>query len=124
MTKRKALGSGLEALLSSRPTDDSKSKEKNNADSSTPQIISIPIHEITRNKNQPRQVFLTMLESMASSIKEMGQKVPILVRKKGEGYELIAGERRWRAMQSIQKQNIDAIVMDVTEKESALIAII
>ena len=54
----------------------------------------------------------------------MGKKVPILVRKKGEGYELIAGERRWRAMQSIQKQNIDAIVMDVTEKESALIAIV
>ena len=125
MTKRKALGSGLEALLSSRPKHDSKSKRKDISDSSTPQITSIPIHEITRNKNQPRQVFFNdALESMASSIKEMGQKVPILVRKKGEGYELIAGERRWRAMQSIQKQNIDAIVMDVTEKESALIAIV
>ena len=56
MTKRKALGSGLEALLSSRPTDDSNQK-KNNADSSTPQIISIPIHEITRNKTNQDKFF-------------------------------------------------------------------
>ena len=83
MTKRKALGSGLEALLSSRPTDDSKSKRKNNADSSTPQIISIPIHEITRNKNQPRQVFFNdALESMASLLRRWGKKCQFLYAKK------------------------------------------
>jgi len=61
---------------------------------------------------------------MASSIKENGQLAPIIVRKGKDGYELIAGERRWRAMQSIREDMIDAIVMDVTDKESALIAIV
>ena len=61
---------------------------------------------------------------MAASIKEFGQKVPILVRKTDSGYELIAGERRWRAMQSIQQENIEAIILEATDKESALIAIV
>lgn len=126
MTKRKALGSGLEALLSvNQPAAGKQDSKEDYLVPSSSKISSIPIHEISRNKNQPRQVFFNdALESIASSIKEIGQKVPILVRKKDDGYELIAGERRWRAMQSIQAENIDAIVMDVTDKESALIAIV
>ena len=126
MAKRKALGSGLEALLSTKqPAAGSQNQKEDYLVPSSSKISSIPIHEISRNKNQPRQVFFNnALESIASSIKKIGQKVPILVRKKDDGYELIAGERRWRAMQSIQAENIDAIVMDVTDKESALIAIV
>ena len=126
MSKRKALGSGLEALLSAKPESSSNLKKKDNADqSSSLNIKSIPVHEISRNKNQPRQVFFdNALESMAASIKERGQLSPILVRKTQSGFELIAGERRWRAMQSIQEPNINAIVMDVDDKESALIAIV
>ena len=125
MTKRKALGSGLEALLSTKPIVADQSRSMDSSDISSTKIISIPIHEITRNKNQPRQLFFNeALESIAESIKELGQQVPILVRQNDSGYELIAGERRWRAMQSIQAQNIDAIVMDVDDKESALIAIV
>tara|TARA_B100001778_G_scaffold320382_1_gene310708 strand:- start:518 stop:1384 length:867 start_codon:yes stop_codon:yes gene_type:complete len=124
MSKRKALGSGLEALLSSKPAT-SLQKQTDSEVHSSITIRSIPIHEISRNKNQPRQVFFDdALESMASSIKERGQLSPILVRKVKNGYELIAGERRWRAMQSIQEHNINAIVMDVDDKESALIAIV
>ena len=125
MSKRKALGSGLEALLSAKP-ESSNLKKKDSADqSSSINIKSIPVHEISRNKNQPRQVFFdNALESMAASIKERGQLSPILVRKTQTGFELIAGERRWRAMQSIQEPNINAIVMDVDDKESALIAIV
>ena len=126
MSKRKALGSGLEALLSAKPDSSSNLKKKDNVDqSSSINIKSIPVHEISRNKNQPRQVFFdNALESMAASIKERGQLSPILVRKTQSGFELIAGERRWRAMQSIQEPNINAIVMDVDDKESALIAIV
>ena len=126
MSKRKALGSGLEALLSAKPESSSNLKKKDNVDQSSSFIIkSIPVHEISRNKNQPRQVFFdNALESMAASIKERGQLSPILVRKTQSGFELIAGERRWRAMQSIQEPNINAIVMDVDDKESALIAIV
>jgi ParB family transcriptional regulator, chromosome partitioning protein len=126
MSKRKALGSGLEALLSAKPELSSNLTKKDNVDqSSSINIKSIPVHEISRNKNQPRQVFFdNALESMAASIKERGQLSPILVRKTQSGFELIAGERRWRAMQSIQEPYINAIVMDVDDKESALIAIV
>ena len=124
MTKRKALGSGLEALLSTKPVASSTTNKRLDS-GSTQNIQSIPLDQISRNKNQPRQVFFDeSLESIAASIKELGQQVPILVRKSNSGYELIAGERRWRAMQSLQQENIDAIVMDVTDKESALIAIV
>ena len=106
MSKRKALGSGLEALLSAKPESSLNLKKKDNVDqSSSLNIKSIPVHEISRNKNQPRQVFFdNALESMAASIKERGQLSPILVRKTQTGFELIAGERRWRAMQSIRSQ--------------------
>ena len=125
MSKRKALGSGLEALLSAKPESSNLKKKDNEDQSSSINIKSIPVHEISRNKNQPRQVFFdNALESMAASIKERGQLSPILVIKTQSGFELIAGERRWRAMQSIQEPNINAIVMDVDDKESALIAIV
>ena len=125
MSKRKALGSGLEALLSAKTMPTSEPNVEDKLDQSQNKIRSIPIHEITRNKNQPRQVFFDeALESMAASIKERGQLSPILVRAVKDGYELIAGERRWRAMQSIQEHSINAIVMDVDDTESALIAIV
>ena len=125
MSKRKALGSGLEALLSAKTVTTSEPNVEDKLDLSQNKIRSIPIHEITRNKNQPRQVFFDeALESMAASIKERGQLSPILVRVVKDGYELIAGERRWRAMQSIQEHSINAIVMDVDDTESALIAIV
>ncbi len=123
MSKRKALGSGLEALLSSKP--EKKDSSKDSISSSSKTIQKIPIDKISRNINQPRKLFFDEpLESMAASIKALGQKTPILVRKTENGYELIAGERRWRAMQSIQEENIEAIVMEATDKESALIAIV
>ena len=125
MTKRKALGSGLEALLSAKPVNKSTQTLRADDENSNQRVLSIPVDKITRNKDQPRQVFFDeSLESMASSIKENGQLAPIIVRKGKNGYELIAGERRWRAMQSIREDMIDAIVMDVTDKESALIAIV
>ena len=125
MTKRKALGSGLEALLSAKPVNKNTQIPQADNENLNQRILSIPVDKITRNKDQPRQVFFNeSLESMASSIKENGQLAPIIVRKGKDGYELIAGERRWRAMQSIRADMIDAIVMDVTDKESALIAIV
>ena len=125
MTKRKALGSGLEALLSAKPANKNTEIVSDNTENPNHRILSIPIDKIARNKDQPRQLFFNeSLESMAVSIKENGQLAPILVRKSKDGYEIIAGERRWRAMQSIREHSIDAIVMDVDDKESALIAIV
>jgi len=124
MSKRKALGSGLEALLSDKPTInvvESDSQHKTDDQN----VQQIPIDRISRNINQPRKVFFDdELQSMADSIRELGQFTPILVRQIDTGYELIAGERRWRAMQALKYDSIKAIVIEASDKDSALIAIV
>lgn len=124
MSKRKALGSGLEALLSDKPrinVVESNSQHKTDDQN----VQQIPIDRISRNINQPRKVFFDdELQSMADSIRELGQFTPILVRQIDTGYELIAGERRWRAMQSLEYDFIKAIVIKASDKDSALIAIV
>ncbi len=124
MTKRKALGSGLEALLSDKPKINVVQSDK--ATKSSDKIVQkIPIDKISRNTSQPRKLFFDdSLQSMADTIQEHGQFTPILVREISTGYELIAGERRWRAMQSLKRDFIDAIVMEASNKDSALIAIV
>ena len=124
MSKRKALGSGLEALLSDKPrinVVESDSQHKTDDQN----VQHIPLDKISRNINQPRKVFFDdELQSMADSIRELGQFTPILVRQLDTGYELIAGERRWRAMQSLKYDSIKAIVIKASDKDSALIAIV
>ena len=124
MSKRKALGSGLEALLSDKPrinVVESDSQHKTYDEN----VQQIPLDKISRNINQPRKVFFDEeLQSMADSIRELGQFTPILVREIDTGYELIAGERRWRAMQSLKYDSIKAIVIKASDKDSALIAIV
>ena len=124
MSKRKALGSGLEALLSDKPRINVvESNTQHETDDQN--VQQIPIDKISRNINQPRKVFFDdELKSIADSIRELGQFTPILVRQIDSGYELIAGERRWRAMQSLKYEYIKAIVLKVSDKDSALIAIV
>ena len=122
MVKRKALGSGLEALLGTQTKSTPKKIEEIGG---TEKLLSIPLDKISRNKYQPRKNFSQdSIASLGATIKESGQKVPIIVRKSDDGYELIAGERRWRAMQAIREDVIQAIVIEATDQESALIAII
>ena len=124
MSKRKALGSGLEALLSDKPRINVvESNTQHETDDQN--VQQIPIDKISRNINQPRKVFFDdELKSIADSIRELGQFTPILVRQIDSGYELIAGERRWRAMQSLKYDSIKAIVIEASDKDSALIAIV
>ena len=129
MNKRKALGSGLEALLSNKLVPGVGKVAQNNnqrkVNASEQIIIKIPIENISRNPNQPRKKFPEdSLVSLGNSIKENGMLMPIIVRPINDGYELIAGERRWRAMQYIREEHIDAIVTDSSEKNSVLIALV
>jgi len=120
MTKRKALGSGLDSLLSSaRRVTESETSDQ-------PQISSsLPVHKIVRNRHQPRKVFHeNEIKQLADSINENGQISPIVVRKMGEKYELIVGERRWRATQLLKKDAIDAVIIDADEKTSAVLSIV
>ena len=110
--KRPALGRGLSALIpeSSPPGDAS---------------LSVDTSQLTPNKYQPRtQVDDARLEELAQSIKANGVIQPIVVRKAGKGYEIIAGERRWRAAQMAGREQVPIIVRDVPDDKLLEIALI
>lgn len=91
----------------------------------TLRIWSLAVEKIIPNSTQPRKDFLKEpLEELASSIKEQGVLQPITVRKKGEKFEIIAGERRWRASQLAGLQVVPAIVKMVDDQKSMELALI
>ena len=120
MTKRKALGSGLDSLLSStRKSQHKTDNETNNLP------LQIPVHKIERNRHQPRKIFREdEIQQLAESINENGQIAPIVVREIGDRYELIVGERRWRATQLLKKDAINAIIIEADDKTSAVLSIV
>ena len=120
MTKRKALGSGLDSLLSStRQTQITTSHEEGNL------ATKIQIHKIKRNQHQPRKIFKEEeIQQLAESIRQNGQIAPIVVRKLDDSYELIVGERRWRASQLLKKDTINAVIIEADEKTSAVLSIV
>ncbi len=104
------LGKGLEALI--RP-EKKEPKEKKRT-STNPGVTEILISDIRPNPNQPRREFdKATLEELASSIKLKGVVTPITVRRVEKGFELIAGERRWRASKISNKRKIPAYVINV-----------
>ncbi len=114
MAKRKALGRGLSALFpESSMIDDERG------------FFYCPVDSITPNPLQPRQDFSdSELSELANSIKEKGVIQPILLTKTKDGFQLIAGERRWRAAQKAGVQKIPAWVRDVSPAESLELALI
>ena len=111
---KKKLGRGLEALLGKT----AETVEKH-------EILEIPTDDIEANAAQPRRNFReSVLADMAESIKKHGLLQPISVRKKGNGYELIAGEQRLRATKLAGFNTIRAIVLGVTAEEAAELALI
>jgi ParB family chromosome partitioning protein len=116
---KRGLGRGLGALLGDAPVPSEPTVPIVDA------IRQIPVERIRPNPHQPRKTFdpQTLLELQAS-IAEHGVLVPILVRERGDGYELIAGERRWRACAALQRATIPAIVRVSDDRESLEVAII
>ncbi len=116
MSKKKGLGRGLEHLIA-------QNIELNNEESS--EVIQISLAEIKPNKYQPRKVFNDDgLKDLAASIKEQGVFQPILVRKAPVGYEIISGERRFRASKLAGKTEIPAIIYNYSEEQIMQIALI
>ncbi|MEL1226863.1 MAG: ParB/RepB/Spo0J family partition protein [Candidatus Neomarinimicrobiota bacterium] len=106
------LGKGLEALI--RPEKEPKKKKRIKRTNTDPGVTEILISEIRPNPNQPRREFdEATLEELASSIKLKGVVTPITVRRAEKGFELIAGERRWRASKISKKRKIPAYVINV-----------
>ncbi|MBR6617602.1 MAG: ParB/RepB/Spo0J family partition protein [Oscillospiraceae bacterium] len=88
-------------------------------------IVSIPTDRIRPNPHQPRTVFSdSELRQLSDSIRQNGILQPITVRQKGERFELIAGERRLRAAKIAGLRAIPCIIMDITERNSAILALV
>ena len=115
--EKKALGRGLEALL---PTEDDRNIVINQT------IASIEVEHILANRYQPRRGFPEEdLKELTDSVKQTGLLQPVLVRRKGDGfYELIAGERRWRAAKLAGFTSIPAIVRNCTDQQAMVFALI
>src|SRR5215510_14227064 len=108
----RGLGRGLGALLSATPGTDEPTSD-------------IAIDSIDVNPNQPRKIFdSAALEELAASIRSSGVIQPIVVRRHGLGYQLIAGERRWRAARQAGLMRIPAVVREATDAESLEIALV
>lgn len=90
-----------------------------------PSLREIPVDKIQRAKYQPRQIFdPTALAELAESIKSSGLIQPIVVRPVADFYEIVAGERRWRASQLAGMQNITCIVKNYTDEQAAAVSTI
>jgi len=124
---KKRLGRGLDSLLSSTRIHEIEEEARQSVtDTQIPvdrsivetSVVDLPIEKIHRNPHQPRQNWDDKkLFELAESIKANGLIQPILVRQMGEGYQLIAGERRLRAMRMSGKQSIPSIVKQASEEQ-------
>jgi len=112
MVKKTGLGKGMAALLPVREAERGT-------------YFSCPIEEIKPHRGQPRKTFSPeKLEELASSIREKGIIQPLVVRKKTDHYELIAGERRWRAAQKAGLREVPVVIQDVSDDTALEMALI
>ena len=115
MAKRKALGKGLSALIPGA----------NRLEEGEEQYFQCPIEALEPNPSQPRQDFSpSELEELVNSVREKGIITPLLVSRTQTGYQLIAGERRWRAAQKAGLERIPVVVREATPTESLELALI
>jgi ParB family chromosome partitioning protein len=116
MSARKALGKGLSALL----PDEGPLAPRPEA-----RTLEVPTDSLSPNPHQPRTVFAqAALSELVASIRESGIVQPILVRRKGEGYEIVAGERRHRAAQALGLPTVPVVVRDVPDDRLLELALI
>src|SRR3990172_547671 len=113
MASRHGLGRGLGALLAGHEPQEEK------------HIQDLPVDAISSNPQQPRKDFnIKTLGELSESVKRSGVLQPVIVRKVGLGYELVIGERRWRAAKMAGLEKIPAVVRDVSDKESIELALV
>ncbi len=109
---RKALGKGLEALI---PSSDQVSRKD---------ILTVPLKLISGNPYQPRKVSGQEVSELAASIKEHGLLQPIVVRRHGSGYQLVAGSRRLKASELAGIEEIPVVIREATESQMLALALV
>lgn len=113
MSKTHRLGRGLDALITDKPADSEK------GDGKGVDISRVPVALIVPSPFQPRKEFAAdAMEELVNSIKSKGVLEPVLVRRKGDVYELMAGERRYRAAKEAKAVEIPVRVIDATDQEA------
>ena len=118
--KKKRLGRGLGSLIGS--IEETRDLQQT---TSADGLMEIDIDRIKRGRYQPRQVFEPeALQGLADSISAQGVVQPIVVRPEGDHFELVAGERRWRAAQLAGLQKIPAVIRELDARATAAIALI
>ncbi|HLJ14312.1 MAG TPA: ParB/RepB/Spo0J family partition protein [Bryobacteraceae bacterium] len=123
---RKALGKGLSALLPPRPASSVTSIGASHEPEAEPSaLVQVNVSRIDPNPSQPRNVFdESRLEELAQSIRANGILQPLIVRRRGERYELVAGERRWRAAVRAGLAEVPALVQDIADNRLLELALI
>ncbi len=127
--KRNGLGKGLDSLIPNKSSKPSPEKENSNSKkvektTSTGEIL-VKINEVEPNREQPRKDFdEDALMELADSIKQFGILQPLIVQKKKDYYEIIAGERRWRAAKLAGVKEVPIIVKEYTNQEIVEISLI
>lgn len=122
--KGKGLGRGFESLI---PTDlvSEEFDPTSSEDAKVSKLVELKITDVVRDEEQPRKAFnKEALEELAASIREHGVLQPIVVVKQGDKYQIVAGERRWRASQLAEKETIPAIVRTLDAQNMLELAII
>ena len=125
--RKKGLGRGLSSFLDVDGIDDivESKKDEDKGKSSSNNSSYLPIEHLVPNLNQPRKDFSTdELNSLASSIEDTGIIQPILVRRNNDVYEIVAGERRWRAAQIAKIHEVPVLIKELTDEEVVKISII
>ena len=121
--RTRGLGRGLSALMGEGEMDEAPET----GSTSMRAASTLPIEQVHPNPDQPRRTFDDAdITSLAASIQQKGVLQPLLVRPSpsGSGYEIVAGERRWRAAQRAQLHDVPVIIRDLTDQETIEIAII
>ncbi len=145
MAVRKGLGRGLDVMIPNKiaaPLPEKEPEKEQNTEQKKPAegtvtaalqaelpadgtLMSVDILKVDRNKQQPRKKFdENGLEELADSLRQVGVLQPLLVVKKGEYYEIVAGERRWRAAKLAGLKEVPVIVRDLTPQEIDEISLI
>lgn len=124
--KNRGLGRGLDALFADQaPVVEPEKKVNTEEQIVGNSVIYIDINNIKPNENQPRKVFNEeKIAELSASIIEHGIIQPLVVRKNKSGYEIVAGERRWRAARKAELKEVPCLIRDFDDEENMLIAII
>lgn len=123
--RKSGLGKGLDALITDHQSDKAGGHNSTEGAENKDGVVMLKISKIEPNKDQPRKQFdEDSLLELADSIKLYGMLQPLLVIKKGEYFEIIAGERRWRAAKLAGIKEVPVIIREYTEQEIVEISLI